>query len=237
MGPPCLSACALFTTTPGLLSSSLDQIILMIHYLHLPSSLLAHNYDCTSRDFATPKSGGMYGKKAWGVGNGWVCGGIIRVFRQINTEVKAGGWVNDWVKEDEMGKQRVVRVYALLVGILDACLRHQREDGLFHNVIDDRETFVEVNLAQMLSATIYRLLSLQRQTGGIQLPVLEVARAVEYEGAAEKMCAAARTKVDRFGFVRDVCGSPRFDRSGTATEGQAWGILMEVARADWEGGN
>jgi len=29
-----------------------------------------------------------------------------------------------------------------------------------------------------------------------------------------------------------VCGAPNFDRSGTATEGQAFFLLMEAARRD-----
>ena len=43
---------------------------------------------------------------------------------------------------------------------------------------------------------------------------------------------AARSKVDRLGLVRDVCGSPTFEAPGTATEGQAFFILMEAARRD-----
>jgi len=38
-------------------------------------------------------------------------------------------------------------------------------------------------------------------------------------------------KVDAEGYVRGVCGSPTFDRPGTATEGQAFCLLMEAARA------
>jgi rhamnogalacturonyl hydrolase YesR len=32
----------------------------------------------------------------------------------------------------------------------------QRPDGLFHDVVDDPSTFVETNLAQMLTYTLYR---------------------------------------------------------------------------------
>jgi unsaturated rhamnogalacturonyl hydrolase len=52
--------------------------------------------------------------------------------------------------------------------------------------------------------------------------------------AAERLRAAALAKVDAEGYVRGVCGSPTFDRPGTATEGQAFCLLMEAeaARAD-----
>ena len=36
------------------------------------------------------------------------------------------------------------------------------------------------------------------------------------------------------GYVRDVCGSPTFEKPGTATEGQAFFILMEAAARDLE---
>ena len=43
------------------------------------------------------------------------------------------------------------------------------------------------------------------------------------------MRGAARAKMDSFGYVQGVCGAPNFDRPGTATEGQAFCILMEAA--------
>jgi hypothetical protein len=51
---------------------------------------------------------------------------------------------------------------------------------------------------------------------------------------AEIMRKAARSKVDELGYVRDVCGSPTFEKPGTATEGQAFFILMEAAARDLE---
>jgi len=43
------------------------------------------------------------------------------------------------------------------------------------------------------------------------------------------MRLAAHSKVDELGLVQGVCGSPEFDHPGTATEGQAFFIIMEVA--------
>jgi unsaturated rhamnogalacturonyl hydrolase len=53
-----------------------------------------------------------------------------------------------------------------------------------------------------------------------------------YRAKADKMRLAARSKVDEFGLVQGVCGSPEFDHPGTATEGQAFFIMMEVAYND-----
>lgn len=53
-----------------------------------------------------------------------------------------------------------------------------------------------------------------------------------YEPRAEAMRQAARAKVDGLGLVQGVCGSPTFEAPGTATEGQAFFLLMEAAAQD-----
>jgi unsaturated rhamnogalacturonyl hydrolase len=139
----------------------------------------------------------------WGVGNGWAAAGMTRVVRALPDAMKAD-------RE---------RIAGYVRELLDACLRFQREDSLFHDVLDDPKTFVETNAAQMFAYSIYR---------GVQagwLPASHVDK-------AERIRAAARAKVDAFGLVQGVCGAPNFDRSGTATEGQAFFILMEAARKD-----
>jgi len=46
---------------------------------------------------------------------------------------------------------------------------------------------------------------------------------------ADRMRRAAHEKVDNYGLVQDVCGVPTFELPGTATEGQAFFLLMEAA--------
>ncbi len=143
-------------------------------------------------------------KLLWGVGNGWAAAGIARVIRAL--------------------PERMAKEKALLVGyvneLLDGALACQREDGLFHDILDDPATFVETNAAQMFSYTIYRGV-----TGGW----LDGA----YLRNADQMREAVYRKVDDFGLVQGVCGAPNFNRSGTATEGQAFFLLMEAAYRDW----
>ncbi|MBN1583820.1 MAG: glycoside hydrolase family 88 protein, partial [Anaerolineae bacterium] len=140
----------------------------------------------------------------WGVGNGWTAAGIARVIRALPPAMAAE-------------KQRLA---GYVRDLLDACLSHQRDDGLFYDVIDDPDSFVEVNLAQMLAYTIYRGIA-----GGWL--------AGTYLSPADRMRAAARSKVDEYGLVQDVCGAPHFDHPGTAPEGQAFFILMEAACRDF----
>ncbi len=137
---------------------------------------------------------------AWGVGNGWAAAGITRV-------------INALPEENGQARQQLA---AHVREIIDGCLAHQRSDGLFHNVIDQPDTFVETNLAQMLAYAIYRGVAGQWLPAG-------------YQDAADKMREAAHQKVDGSGYVQGVCGAPTFDRSGMAPEGQAFFLLMEAA--------
>ena len=103
--------------------------------------------------------------------------------------------------------------------VLDGCLAHRRADALFHNIVDAPDSFVETNLSQMLAYTIYR---------GIQAGWLQQS----YLAAADEMRAAARRKVDEYGYVQDVCGATNFNKPGRATEGQAFFLRMEAAHRD-----
>jgi unsaturated rhamnogalacturonyl hydrolase len=100
--------------------------------------------------------------------------------------------------------------------VIEGCLAYQRKDGLFHDVVNNPRTFVETNLAQMLAYSIYR---------GIQGGWLDAG----HRKHADRMRRAAHKKVDAYGLVQDACGAPIFDSPGTATEGQAFFLLMEAA--------
>ena len=139
-------------------------------------------------------------KDFWGVGNGWAAVGMTRVIQALPPE-----------RGDD--KKRLV---GYLKELIDGCLAFQRPDGLFHDVVDNPNSFVETNLGQMLSYSIYT---------GVAAGWLSA----DYLAAADRMRQAARKKVDRYGFVQGVCGAPKFDRAGVAAEGQAFFILMESA--------
>lgn len=136
----------------------------------------------------------------WGTGNGWVASSLVTLLEMVpKGKEKDGEKLKRWLEETVRG-----------------CLRYIREDGLFHDVLDKPDTFVETNLAQMLAFTVYKALS-----GGHL--------GTEYTSKAEAMYEAASAMVDEFGFVQGVCGAPHFDRPGTSTEGQAFVIMMEEA--------
>ena len=157
--------------------------------------LLSHMWDCEKQLFVR--------KECWGVGNGWSAAGITRVIRALPESM-----------HDEKKK-----LTGYVRGIIDGCLAHMRDDGLFHNIVDDPGSFVETNLSQMLSYSIYR---------GIRGGWIDHS----YKNKADIMREAAISKVDALGMVQGVCGSPEFDHPGTATEGQAFFIMMEVAHSE-----
>jgi len=139
-------------------------------------------------------------KEFWGGGNGWAAAGLAIVIRCLPENRN----------ED---RQRLV---AFITDLIVGCLGYQRPDGLFHDVVDRPDTFLETNLAQMLAFAIY--------TGilGGWLPQ-------HYRTTADRMRTAARAQMDQFGYVQHVCGAPDFDRPGTSTEAQAFAIMMEAA--------
>ena len=145
-------------------------------------------------------------KDFWGGGNGWSAAGMAIIIDVLPKE-----------KEDERRK---------LIGwtkeLLDSCISYMRPDGLFHDVVDKLDTFVETNLSQMLAYTIYK---------GIKGGWLDDT----YRKAADKMRSAALGKIDKYGVVQGACGSPQFDRSGTSTEAQAFFLMMEAAYSKLKG--
>ena len=155
-------------------------------------NLLSHMWDCEKQVFVR--------KDCWGVGNGWSAAGITRVIRAL---------------PDSMQTEKK-KMIGYVKDIIDGCLVHMREDGLFHNIVDDPHSFVETNLAQMLAYSIYR---------GIRGRWIDE----RYTEKADRMRLAVHSKVDDLGLVQGVCGSPEFDHPGTATEGQAFFIMMEAA--------
>lgn len=78
-------------------------------------------------------------KVVWGVGNGWAAAGMARVITMLPE------------KYAEQRERLIERVRTLQ----DAALPMQREDGIFHDVLDDKSTFPEINFGQKMACAIY----------------------------------------------------------------------------------
>jgi rhamnogalacturonyl hydrolase YesR len=139
----------------------------------------------------------------WAVGNGWAAAGITRVIRAIPKNMP----------EQKKKLEGYVRE------LLDSCIAYMRDDGLFHDILDDPDSFVDTNSGQAFASSIFRGVA----GGWIDSSYLK---------AAFRMREAALGKVDQWGFVRDVCGAPTFTQPGIAPEAQAFFLLMEAAYTD-----
>jgi unsaturated rhamnogalacturonyl hydrolase len=139
----------------------------------------------------------------WGVGNGWAAAGMSRVVAALPETMNS---------EKEM-------LAGFIRQLLDSSLAYQREDFLFHDILDDPTSFVETNAAQMFAYTMYR---------GVKAGWLTES----YLPKADQIRIAVTEKVDMFGLVRGVCGAPNFNKPGTATEGQAFFLMMEAAHSE-----
>lgn len=146
-------------------------------------------------------------KEHWGGGNGWALASIVRLV-QLLPGAQYAAEITDLQHKAEK--------------VLTGLMSYVRGDGLFHDVIDDPSTFVETNTSQMVAFSIYR---------GMQQGWL----GSSWNESADLMRRAAENKLDDFGFVRGVCGAPRFDAPDISPEGQAFHILMETAYAEWHG--
>jgi len=158
--------------------------------------LLGHIYNDTAKKWIR--------KDVWATGNGWAVAGMSRVISALP------GHMED--------KKQILA--ARIKQILDSALKYMRDDGLFHDVIDDPESFVETNFAQMAAYTIYR---------GAAQGWLDRS----YVPYAEAMRDGALNKIDEYGLVTGACGAPDFMESGASVEAQAFCILMEAARNDF----
>ncbi|WP_313181218.1 glycoside hydrolase family 88 protein [Lacrimispora sp.] len=165
------------------------------------AALMCHMWDDEKKEYVRAAH--------WGSGNGWAMAGLARLLHLIPDR--------GYERQREIIKKRVKK-------LLDGVLFYVREDGLFHDVVDDPSSFVETNLSQMTSYTIYRGL----KEGWLSGP--------GFKEQADRLRRAAEGQMDPQGFVRGVCGAPGFDRPGFSPEGQAFFLLMEQAYMDYEKG-
>jgi len=129
----------------------------------------------------------------WGGGNGWAAAGMARVI--------------DTLPENYSEEKREIIQY--VTELLSGCIECMRDDGLFYDVIDNKDSFIEANLSQMLAYSIFK---------GINSGWLDK-RWLKY---GIKVREGVNKCVDEHGFVRSVCGVPFFDRPGTSAEAQAF---------------
>lgn len=137
----------------------------------------------------------------WGGGNGWMAASMAQLYELLPKERKAD--------------REKVRKYA--EELLDGCMAKMLPNGLFYDKITE-PNFEETNLGCMLAYSIYK---------GIGDGWLDK----KYKASADKMRAAAYSKIDKWGLIQGASSSPAFNKPGVSTECQAFFLMMEGANS------
>lgn len=191
--------CPPYFAAEGYLGEALAQWNGYWNALYDPQAgLICHKWDDSTKSYSR--------KAHWGTGIGWTLASIPRMLKFMPETA----WAKERRELIEKGTQ-----------LLETLLKYIRPDGLFHDVVDEPETYVETNLSQMTAYFIYKGIA-----GGWLDP--------KYKEAADQMRRAANDKINALGFVEGVCGAPTFDKPGYSPEGQAFYILMETAAKEAE---
>ncbi|KAI0781231.1 hypothetical protein BD413DRAFT_620864 [Trametes elegans] len=242
MLPPFLVSAAVFhvahNTSPNLpgahafLELGLQQIVRAAAVLQSPTGEWAHVYDLSAREL----------KRAAfrGVGNGWVCCGIVRVLSILVDPLPVPhgpmAHCSAYADLDVLGLG-LGPTYGELLPLLRqayAILTRTRcPRGHFPNMLGDARTFAEVSLGQMLACALFRLVDrdlysprFSARFGSQARARMRTRTATRRGGGSSARSSYAhftRAATDHWGFVRGVCGSPTFDAPGTAgTAGAVW---------------
>ncbi len=189
---------SMFMTPPFLaLMGDFDEAIRQVDcyrgfLLNKDKKLISHIWDDKKKVFKR--------QACWGGGNGWCAAGMAQI-------------IDTLPKDREQDRKKLI---GYTEELLDGCISFIRPDGLFYDVVDDPNTFIETNLSQMLAYSIYK---------GVKSGWLKDS----YLKSADKMRAGAYSKIDDYGLVQGACSSPLFDRPGTSTEAQAFFLMMQAA--------
>jgi unsaturated rhamnogalacturonyl hydrolase len=119
-----------------------------------------------------------------------------------------------YLPQTMMQERDNLKKYAL--AHLEGCLKYLRDDYLFHNIINDRSTFVETSLPMRIADSIFKGIA----AGWLDRDYLETAANIR---------TAVHGKVDEFGYVIGVPGPPNYARPGRSSEGQAFFLMMEAS--------
>lgn len=136
----------------------------------------------------------------WGAGNGWILTGILRLYLTL---------------EDEFREEKA-KLLQSFRALMDAMLSYKTQNHLFHDILNDPDSFEESESSAMVAYAIY---------AGVKEGLL----ADTYLKEADLIRNALYRKVTASGLVMDSAGSPDFSKPGTAVECQAHFLMMEAA--------
>lgn len=183
--------CPPFLAQMGEYDEAVHQIKAMRDLVYDPETkLMYHVWDDVEEKYVNPDF--------WGIGMGLALMGMVKTVHYLKDEKQ----------KDE------IKAYAR--ELLDALLQYQDESGMFHNIVNDPDTFLEADLSQEVACAIY---------SGIYQGWIPQS----YQQQADHMRKMAQGCVDEHGFVRNVCGTPTFAELSVSVEAQAMFLQMEAS--------
>ena len=182
-----------FLAVMGELDEAIEQIRGYIRHLYdKETGLFFHIKDVENDSFVR--------KVRWATGNGWALMGLARVLE----EAKKFG-------REDMYKE----LLSFQEGLLGSMLKYQAEDGRFHDILDEPDSFLDGTSAMMMAAAVYRGIC-----GGYL--------GDKWKKHADSAYATVSQKIDEYGLVREVSGCPDFITEGTSAEAQAAFIMADA---------
>ena len=168
----------------------LTQMEGILRRLRRTDGLYAHKWNDATN--------GYLRKAAWSAGNGWISVGLAWLILELDPM-------------DARGRDMLYR-FEELTQTLE---RYRLPNGLFRNIIDDPDSFVECEGAAMHAYAT----ALLAEAGRI---------APERLNQPREVLATPKNHVDTHGYVRDCAGSPSFETPGTSTEMQAFFLMLNA---------
>ena len=210
MGPPFIAYYGLVTRNDTLLQIAYDQIRLYRDVLQLTdggaNNLWGH--------IRYPNNGTWTDEGAWATGNGWVTAGMLRVLATIQQSEASSAMSQQ--KED---------LLAWVNEVLDAAYPLLDEDSmLFHNYMNDTNTFLDSAGTALLVYSTFRLASLAP----------EYSRHVDTAEQIYNRLQTSLTPMGIFGPEFETVDVLGFTHEGpTSSESLSFVMLMDAARRDY----
>ncbi len=139
-------------------------------------------------------------RKHWATGNGWALMGLARVIEAADIQGESS-------IRDEFS--------AFLNRLLESMLRFQLEDGRFHDLPDEPDSFIDGTSSMMMAASVFR-------------GILHGYVSDSFLSAALSAYKTVAGKADETGLIHEVCGCPHFLTEGTSAEAQAAFIMADA---------
>ena len=135
----------------------------------------------------------------WGAGNGWILGGMLRLYSVLDGKYQA---------ERQELETEINR-------LLDRMLQLKTDNDLFYDILDDPTSFEESEASVMVAYGIYY---------GINLGIVSAS----YKSTADKIAEAVERRINVYGEIEGAASSPDFVSPGVSVECQANYILMKL---------